>query len=121
MPHLSYQRDDSVSGRLGQVNLDRTGVYPPHSESAMSEHEQSNEHHKSVTIYVNGRPRTWTAHRITYSEVTALAFPEDPKDGSILYTVAYANPHGKDGTLAEGGSVVVHEGMTFNVGKTNRS
>lgn len=87
----------------------------------MTEHEQSNERQKSVTIYVNGRPRTWAARRITYSEAAALAFPEDPKDESILYTVAYANPHGKDGTLAEGGSVVVHEGMTFNVGKTNRS
>lgn len=88
----------------------------------MTEHEESTKRHdKSTTIYVNGRTRTWNAHRITYAEVTALAFPEDPKDGSILYTVAYANPHGKDGTLAGGGNVEVHEGMTFNVGKTNRS
>ncbi len=87
----------------------------------MSNKEEASGHNKQHTIYVNGRTRTVTAHRLTYAQVVELAFPDDPKDGSILHTVAYANPHGRDGTLAEGQDVVVHEGMSFNVGKTNRS
>ena len=58
---------------------------------------------------------------LTYDEVVSLAFPGGPQDESTLYTVAYANPHGHDGTLAKGQSVKVKEGMSFNVGKTSRS
>lgn len=87
----------------------------------MSNDQEVPGQHKQRTIYVNGRTRTVTTHRLTYAQVVELAFPDDPKDGSLLYTVAYANPHGRDGTLAEGQDVVVHAGMSFNVGKTNRS
>ncbi len=87
----------------------------------MSNDQEVPGQHKQYTIYVNGRTRTVTGHRLTYAQVVELAFPDDPKDGSLLYTVAYANPHGRDGTLAEGQDVVLHEGMSFNVGKTNRS
>jgi hypothetical protein len=48
-----------------------------------------------------------------------LAFPGGPAD--LLYTVSYANLHGKDGTLAPGQETAVKDGMSFNVGKTNRS
>jgi hypothetical protein len=78
-------------------------------------------HNKSYNIVVNGRPRVVTEHRLSYADVVRLAFPEGPFDGSILYTVSYANPHGHDGTLAEGQDVEVKDGMSFNVGKTNRS
>jgi hypothetical protein len=78
-------------------------------------------HDKAVKIIVNGRPREVTEHRLTYQQVIKLAFPDDPADPNIIYTVAYASPHGRDGTLAEGQDVEVKEGMSFNVGKTNRS
>lgn len=78
-------------------------------------------HNKSYTIYINGRPRVVTEHRLSYTDVVRLAYPEGPFDDSILYTVSYANPHGYDGTLAEGQSVTVKDGMSFNVGRTNRS
>jgi len=76
-------------------------------------------HAKTHDIVVNGRPRTFTGHKISYEEVVRLAFPEGPFD--VLYTVSYANPHGRDGTLAPGQDVTVRDGMSFNVGKTNRS
>ena len=76
---------------------------------------------KSFHIVVNGRPREVTQHRLSYADVVQLAFPDAPHDTNILYTVSYANPHGHDGTLAEGQEVEVKEGMSFNVGKTNRS
>ena len=87
----------------------------------IAEHQEADRHTKAHTIYVNGRPRTFEGHRITYAQVVELAFPNDPKSPDIVYTVAYANPHGHDGTLAEGQDVNVKEGMSFNVGKTNRS
>ena len=76
-------------------------------------------HAKTHDIVVNGRPRTFTGHKISYDDVVRLAFPEGPFD--VLYTVSYANPHGRDGTLAPGQDVTVRDGMSFNVGKTNRS
>jgi hypothetical protein len=74
---------------------------------------------KSYAIVVNGKQRTVTEHRISYDQVIRLAFPEGPFD--VVFTVAYANPNGKDGTLASGQDTPVHEGMSFNVVKTNRS
>ena len=79
------------------------------------------DHEKRLTIYVNGRERTVTQHRLSYAEVVKLAFPDDEPNPNTLYTVAYANPHGRDGTLAEGQNVSLHNKMSFNVGKTNRS
>lgn len=74
---------------------------------------------KSYDIVVNGKQRTVTDHRISYDQVIRLAFPEGPFD--VVFTVAYANLHGKDGTLALGQGTSVHEGISFNVVKTNRS
>lgn len=78
-------------------------------------------HVKVYTIIVNGRRREVTQDRLTYREVVHLAFPDDPPDPNVIYTVTYANPHGKDGVLVEGQSVEVKNGMSFNVTKTNRS
>ena len=89
----------------------------------MSSHaEQAPGQNKKTLIIVNGREREFTGHRITYQEVVALAFPNEQVGGNnTVYTVAYANPHGKDGTLVAGQDVTIHEGMVFNVTKTNRS
>jgi hypothetical protein len=84
--------------------------------------EKSGEDHKKTyEIIVNGRPRNVTGHELSYEEVVKLAFPDDAPDANILYTLAYANPHGKDGTLTAGEEVKIKEGMVFNVTKTNRS
>lgn len=82
---------------------------------------QSPGHDKAHTIIVNGRQREITDHKLTYQQVVKLAFPNDQADPNTVYTVAYANPHGKDGTLVEGQDVAVKEGMSFNVTKTSRS
>lgn len=87
----------------------------------MSNDQATQEHQVSLNIIVNGRPRTIHQTRLTYAEVVELAYPGNPANETILYTVTYANPHGQDGTLAEGGIVDIKIGMSFNVGKTNRS
>jgi len=78
-------------------------------------------HHHTTTIIVNGREIEFAEKTISYSQVVQLSYPNDQPSENIEYTVAYANPHGKDGTLVEGQSVRIKERMIFNVTKTNRS
>lgn len=75
--------------------------------------------HKSAEIFVNTIPHAVTQKRISYEEVVRLAFPQGPFD--VTYSVDYANEHGKDGTLSKGQDTKVHNGMHFNVIKSNRS
>lgn len=85
-----------------------------HSDEALGQN-------KSTMIIVNGRQREVSGQKISYTQVVQLAFPDDQSSDIIEYTVAYANPHGKDGTLVNGQDVHITEGMIFNVTKTNRS
>lgn len=86
-----------------------------------SHSDQAPGQNKTTMIIINGRQREVTGHKISYSQVVQLAFPDDQASETIEYTVAYANPHGKDGTLVDGQEEPVKEGMIFNVTKTNRS
>lgn len=86
-----------------------------------SKSEQAPGQNKTYSIIVNGRLREVTGKSISYRDVIQLAFPDDQSNDAIEYTVAYANPHGKDGTLVEGQTTHIKEGMIFNVTKTNRS
>lgn len=76
---------------------------------------------KTYTIIVNGRRREVSQHKLTYLEVVQLAFPGEMPTETIVFTVTYSNPHGKDGTLVAGEEVVVKDGMIFNVRKTDQS
>ncbi len=86
-----------------------------------SNSSQAPAHNKSITIIVNGRKREVAEKTMSYEEIVKLAFPDDPSNQDFDFTVAYANPHGKDGELVPGQEVHVKEGMVFNVTKTNRS
>lgn len=88
---------------------------------SISHSDQAPGQNKTIIIIVNGRQREFVGQRISYIQVVQLAFPNDQPDANIEYTVAYANTHGKDGTLVDGQDVKVKEGMIFNVTKTNRS
>lgn len=70
-------------------------------------------------IIVNARAHEVSGHRISYRDVVNLAFPGDP--GEILYSIHYVAPKLPDGTLAEGQSVDLENGMKFDVTPTNRS
>lgn len=71
-------------------------------------------------IIVNARPKKVNGDQISYTEVVALAFP-GALDPNIVYTVTYVGPQIPDGTLVEGQSVKIRNGMKFDVNKTNRS
>lgn len=75
---------------------------------------------KSFHIIVNGRPREVTGEVITYRQVVLLAFPDANFD-QFLYEVHYTGPHVPDGTLVEGQSVRLENGLKFDVTKTNKS
>lgn len=86
-----------------------------------SHNDQAPGQNKVVQIIVNGRSREVIGKKISYEEVVTLAFPDDPSNQDVDFTVAYANPHGRDGELVATQEVQVKEGMVFNVTKTNRS
>lgn len=75
----------------------------------------------SVHIIVNGRPREIPGPSISYTQVVAIAYPDDPNASEYLYDVHYTGPGVHDGTLVSGQSVPVVNGMRFDVVRTNRS
>jgi len=75
---------------------------------------------KQTNIIVNGRPKKVEGGSISYTEVVEFAYPGESKSG-IVFTVTYMGPQMPDGTLVEGQSVEIRNGVKFNVNKTNRS
>jgi hypothetical protein len=78
---------------------------------------------KDVTLIVNLEEKSWDKKRISYEEVTLLAFGPPPPGIVITYTVEFEkgprrNP---EGSLIPGKSVKVREGMVFSVTETGRS
>ena len=80
------------------------------------------EEKKEVTIIVNGREHQVEKNDISFAEIVGLAFDGTPNDTTI-FVVTYRRGHGNkpEGTLVEGGSVKVKDGMIFNVTATNRA
>jgi hypothetical protein len=76
--------------------------------------------HKEVTIIVNGLEKEVAKEDISFTEVVALAnLPSNP---NTIFTVTYRRGEGnKEGTLVEGETVKVKEGMIFNVSATDKS
>jgi Multiubiquitin len=92
--------------------------------NATTEASSDNEHQETVAIIVNGRQKTVPKNEdITFDAVVALAFPNPPAGDGVQFTVQYTRGDGKkpSGTLVEGQSVKVKNGMEFDVTSTNRS
>lgn len=78
---------------------------------------------KEVTIIVNGREKVVEKGELTFDQVVALAFDDPPTGEFICFTITYRRGQGNkpEGTLAEGESVKVKDGMIFNVTATDKS
>ncbi|MEZ5606258.1 MAG: multiubiquitin domain-containing protein [Burkholderiaceae bacterium] len=76
-----------------------------------------------IRIKVNSRDRTVDHRVLTYWEVVKLAYPEAVPSDQIIYSIDYASgPHqNPNGSLVEGQSVTVKEGMKFYVTPTDKS
>lgn len=92
----------------------------------MSNGEHGNEGHgqeKTYTVVVNGRQKTVTTKELTFAQVVALAFDNPPSGPNIVFTITYRRGEGNkpEGTLVEGDTVKVKDGMIFNVTATDKS
>jgi hypothetical protein len=74
-------------------------------------------------ITVNAREKTVASKELTFNEVVALAFNPVPSGENIVVTVAFRRGHGNkpEGTLSEGETVKVKDGMIFDVTATDKS
>lgn len=81
------------------------------------------EHHRSVTIYVEGTAHEWSKEDISYAQVVTFEFPDFAQHPEITYTVTYERGPGNkpEGALAKGASVKVKEGMIFHVTDSGQS
>ena len=79
---------------------------------------------KEYTIYVNSRPRQVLAKEfLSFEEVVILAFGTFEKAPNIVYTVTYRRGDGNKpaGSLVDGESVRIKDGMIFDVTRTDKS
>jgi hypothetical protein len=74
-------------------------------------------------IIVNGQKKVVTTRELSFTEVVALAFPTPPTGQEVMFTVTYRKGPRKnpEGTLTEGHSVKIKNGMVFDVTPTNKS
>jgi hypothetical protein len=83
-------------------------------------------HERPFEIIVNGQKKEWDENRISFEQLVHLAYPNPPPPppgGSIEYTISYTKgpPKHPQGTLKEGQSVEVIDGMVFDVVPTVKS
>jgi hypothetical protein len=92
---------------------------------ALQEIKEAEAHHQEKTfeIIVNGRQKVVTSKVLAFAEVVALGFDQVPTGPDILFTITYRRgQHEKpEGTLVEGDTVKVKDGMIFNVTTTTKS
>ena len=80
-------------------------------------------HNNEVTIIVNGRQKVVTKDELSFDEIVTLAFDNPPTGEYIVFTITYrgGHSHKPEGTLVQGETVKIKEGMIFNVTATDKS
>ncbi len=78
---------------------------------------------KSAAIIVNGRQKLTMTKELSFEDVVRLAFDDAVFNDVTIYTITFKRGHGEkpEGTLVEGESVKVKDGMIFNVARTDKS
>lgn len=77
---------------------------------------------RTATVVVNGRAVPTEHKELSFAQLVMVAFPSGSGENTI-YTITYRRGHGQkpEGTLVEGQSVKVKDGMIFNVTPTDKS
>ncbi len=90
-----------------------------------SEHENvaADKKEKDFTIIVNARAKVVQDKELTFNQIVGLAFNPVPSGENIVFTILYRNGHGNkpEGSMDEGESVKIKEGMIFDVTPTDKS
>lgn len=78
---------------------------------------------KVYTIIVNGRKKEVSTKTLSFDQVVALAFNPVPVGPNVQFSVTYRKGPRKnpEGTLTEGETVRIKDGMIFDVSETNKS
>jgi len=85
-------------------------------------HGHEHGHDKEYTIIVNTREKVVTEKELSFSDIVALAYETPPTGPNIVFTVTYRRGHGnQQGSLVEGQSVKIKDGMVFDVSCTDKS
>jgi hypothetical protein len=89
-------------------------------------HLKMDEHFYSERVFeiiVNGRQKIVTEKELSFAEIVTLAFENPPSGPNIMFTITFRNgPHkNPEGTLLEGGTIKIKNGMIFNVTPTDKS
>ena len=91
-------------------------------------HLKEDEHFHSgppveYTIIVNGRRKEVTTKTLSFDQVVALAFNPVPVGPNVQFSITYRKGPQKnpEGTLTEGQTVKIKNGMVFDVTETNKS
>lgn len=77
----------------------------------------------SITIVVNGRPRTVHKRSLSFTELVKIAFPDTQPAPNTIFTIVFKNgpDENPQGSLVEGQSVALNDRMIINVTKTDKS
>jgi hypothetical protein len=80
-------------------------------------------HIKEYKIIVNGREKIVNKKELSFAEVVALAFDNPPTGPNIVFTITYRRGEGNkpEGSMVEGETVKIKDGMIFNVTATDKS
>lgn len=78
---------------------------------------------KDFIIIINGREKQVHEKELSFSQIVALAFDNPPTGENIVFTITYRRGLGNkpEGTLIEGETVKIKDGMIFNVTATDKS
>jgi hypothetical protein len=94
----------------------------PNRSYIMADNETKNPH--TITIIVNGVEKELDKkEELTFDEVVDLAFDPRPTGENVVFAITYRRGHGNkpEGSLVQGESVKVKDGMIFNVTATDKS
>jgi len=121
MIHDGQQHSHSLRNETTKI-IERKNIMDMENQEVIVDNESKKI--KEVTIIVNGRDKVVEKKEITYEEIIVLAFGSYETDPNIEYTVTYSkgnNSHKPKGILEKGESIMVKEGMIFNVTRTDKS
>jgi len=95
-------------------------------EEAAMVHIKEDQHFYSqieFTVIVNAQKKVVMDDVLTYNELISLAFSNPPTGSNVTFTISYRNgpQSNPEGTVVEGRSVRVKDGMIFNVTSTDKS
>ena len=98
-------------------------LIPRNSTEVMLKQDEHFYSQKVISIIVNAQQKEVVETNLSFDEVVKLAFPIPPSGQNIMFTIKYRKgPHANPkGSLLEGKTVRIKNGMIFDVTTTDRS